>query len=185
MNNLPAGLINNDIEFFVSDDLKAYQLQNRAVIPFEQFDDDVLVAIYSDMLAHPHKINELGLMGISEPKEMIKQYLICNYGGFDNKADMIDGKLQPTEYWPCPFRGNCPHEGKLCDNLRTDTGEFLTKREIEVLELIAIGKLDKEIANLLDMSPNTVPTHTKNIRIKTGLSRKADLTRFALTKNLI
>ncbi|MES2810042.1 MAG: helix-turn-helix transcriptional regulator [Bacteroidota bacterium] len=185
MNNLPAGLLDNSIEFFVCDELKAYKLKDGKVIAFEDFDKDIIDAVLGDMLNYPAKVAQLTAMGLSGRQEMVKQYLVCNYGGFDNKADFVDGVLQPTEYWPCPKRGSCPHEGKLCDSLRTDTGAYLTKKEIEVLELVALGKFDKEIADALNISANTVPTHTKNIRLKTGLSRKADLTRFAVEKNLI
>jgi len=88
---------------------------------------------------------------------------VCNYGGFDNTADIIDGVLQATEYWPCPKRGHCLQEGKLCDALRTDTGHFLTKRELQVLVLVAKGELDKQIADTLGILETTVATHTKNI----------------------
>jgi DNA-binding CsgD family transcriptional regulator len=183
--NLPAGLLNDSIEFFVCDELKAYKLKDGKVIAFEDFDDEVVNAVLADLRKYPAKMAQLTAMGFLERTAMVKQYLVCNYGGFDNKADMIDGVLQPTEYWPCPLRGKCPHEGKLCDSLRTDTGAYLTKKEIQVLELVAAGKLDKEIADMLNISVNTVPTHTKNIREKTGLFRKVDLTRFAVEKNLI
>ncbi|GAA4327592.1 hypothetical protein GCM10023149_31090 [Mucilaginibacter gynuensis] len=184
-NLLPAGLLDNNVEFFVDADLQAYKLKNGTRIAFDDFDNETMDVIRRNMWQYPEKVAELMLMGITNTHEMLRQYLICNYGGFDNKADMVDGQLQESEYWPCPKRGQCPHEGRLCDNLRTDTGEVLTRREIEVLKVVAKGKLDKEIADQLFISLGTVTTHTKNIRAKTGLYRKVDLARFATQKNLI
>lgn len=124
-------------------------------------------------------------MGITERLPRIKQAIVCMYGGFDNSPDIKDGELQTAEYWPCPKRGSCAFEGKLCDSLKTDTGDHLTPRHIEILKLIANGYQDKEIASQLNLSISTVTTHNREIRTRTGLARKADLTRFAIQKNLI
>jgi DNA-binding CsgD family transcriptional regulator len=185
MKTLPAGLLNNSIEFFVCESLNAYKLKDGRVISFDEFDDDFIAALVTEVKKQPLKLAELLKMGISNEREQVKQFLVCNYGGFDNQADVVKGVLQPTEYWPCPKRGTCPHEGKLCDSLRTETGEHLSKREVEVLQLVARGLLNKEIAGALRITETTVATHTKNIEIKTGLSRKPALTSFAAKKGLI
>lgn len=48
----------------------------------------------------------------------------------------------------------------------------LSKRELEVLELLAAGHSNQEIANLLFVSLNTVKTHTSNLFSKLGVSRR-------------
>lgn len=48
----------------------------------------------------------------------------------------------------------------------------LTGREIEIVELIAKGLTNKEIADILLISSNTVRTHTENIRGKVGVKNK-------------
>lgn len=60
----------------------------------------------------------------------------------------------------------------------------LTKRELEILSLIAKGLTDKEIAEQIFLSPYTVITHRKNLLSKLGLSNKVELTRFALENNI-
>ncbi|MDO8998367.1 MAG: response regulator transcription factor [Bacteroidota bacterium] len=79
---------------------------------------------------------------------------------------------------------------QLMDNFsdnRTTTNLFssLTKREKEILVLIAKGLTDKEIAENVFLSPLTVTTHRKNILSKLGLKNKVELTRFAMDNNLI
>ncbi len=63
--------------------------------------------------------------------------------------------------------------------------DILTKREREILALIAQGLTDKEIAEKVFLSPLTATTHRKNILSKLGLKNKVELTRFALENKLI
>ncbi|HWY37311.1 MAG TPA: response regulator transcription factor [Bacteroidia bacterium] len=63
--------------------------------------------------------------------------------------------------------------------------DTLTKREKEVLILIAQGLTDKEIADAIFLSPLTVITHRKNILSKLDLKNKVEITRFAMENNLI
>ncbi|MBR5736022.1 MAG: helix-turn-helix transcriptional regulator [Bacteroidales bacterium] len=64
-------------------------------------------------------------------------------------------------------------------------GEALTEREKEVLVLVAKGYMSKEIADMLNISMNTVNTHRKNINAKTGIKSIAGLTVYALMNNLM
>ena len=61
----------------------------------------------------------------------------------------------------------------------------LSKREIEILKLIAEGKTSKEISELLFVSIKTVGTHRKNILDKLELNSTADLVKYAIKKDII
>jgi two-component system, NarL family, response regulator NreC len=61
----------------------------------------------------------------------------------------------------------------------------LTRRETEVLRLVALGHTNAEIAGSLYLSIRTVETHRANIQSKLKLSRRADLVRYALERRLI
>ncbi len=61
----------------------------------------------------------------------------------------------------------------------------LSGREREILQLIAEGKANKEIAYLLSISIKTVAFHRENIKRKLGLRTTAELTRHALEQGLI
>ena len=63
--------------------------------------------------------------------------------------------------------------------------DSLTKREKEVLKLIAEGKLNKEIADLLFISVRTVENHRANILRKLKLKKTADLVRYAIGHGII
>ncbi len=60
----------------------------------------------------------------------------------------------------------------------------LTKREKEILQLIAEGFTNKEIAVQLDLSLNTVHVHRNNIMKKLDIHRQADLVRYALKEGI-
>jgi DNA-binding CsgD family transcriptional regulator len=61
----------------------------------------------------------------------------------------------------------------------------LTKREEEVLVLIAHGKSLKEVADELFISVKTIETHKMHIQDKLGLSNTAQLVRYAIEHGLI
>jgi len=61
----------------------------------------------------------------------------------------------------------------------------LSKREIEVLALVAEGKSNKEVADKLFISVKTVDTHKMHILDKLGLKNTAELVRYAIKNNLI
>lgn len=60
----------------------------------------------------------------------------------------------------------------------------LSKRETEVLRLVAAGHTDHEIAEQLFISVKTVHSHLDRIRDKSGLRRRVDLTRLAIELGL-
>jgi DNA-binding NarL/FixJ family response regulator len=60
--------------------------------------------------------------------------------------------------------------------------EGLTTREREVLKLVAEGKSSREIANLLFISSRTVENHRANVMNKLGVSKTADLVKYAIRK---
>ena len=48
----------------------------------------------------------------------------------------------------------------------------VTDREVTVLEQLAVGRSNKEIARLMDISPNTVKTHIGHLFEKLGVQRR-------------
>src|ERR1700759_197804 len=61
----------------------------------------------------------------------------------------------------------------------------LTGREKQVLQLIAQGRSNKEIAALLELSVNTVSVHRANLMEKMNIHRTAELVLFAIRKGLV
>jgi len=104
-------------------------------------------------------------------REELRQAVITVYGGGSIISPMLAGHL-------------------LSAYSRTSRGEasgvrpLLGKREHEILRLLAGGCTDKEIAATVFISPRTVQNHLTRIREKTGLRRRAELTRWAMEHSL-
>ena len=66
-----------------------------------------------------------------------------------------------------------------------ETISGLTPRENEVLSLLAEGKTNDEIAELLSISVHTVARHRENLMGKLGLHSRSELVKYAIRKGLI
>jgi DNA-binding NarL/FixJ family response regulator len=58
--------------------------------------------------------------------------------------------------------------------------DVLSQRETEVLRLVAAGKSNRDIADALCISLNTVATHVRNILAKTGTANRTEAAAYAL-----
>ena len=73
-------------------------------------------------------------------------------------------------------------EEKKQDNIKIDS---LTKRELEVLKLLAVGMYNKEIGEQLDITERTVKNHVSNIFKKIDVSDRTQAAVFAIRNSLI
>ncbi len=67
----------------------------------------------------------------------------------------------------------------------TDTFHLLTAREREVLQLLAEGRSNKEVASLLEVGLSTVETHRANLMQKLNLHNTAEIVLYAVRKGII
>ena len=65
---------------------------------------------------------------------------------------------------PAPFQANAQAQETL----------GISPRELEVLELLAAGRSNKEIASRLDVSPNTVKSHVAKLFDKLAVKRRTE-----------
>jgi DNA-binding NarL/FixJ family response regulator len=74
---------------------------------------------------------------------------------------------------------------RLQDKDIEDSYELLTPREREILQLVAEGKSNKDVANMLNLSLYTVETHRSNILDKLNLHSVPELILYAVRKGVI
>jgi two-component system, NarL family, response regulator NreC len=67
----------------------------------------------------------------------------------------------------------------------SDTYHLLTDREKEVLQLLAEGRSNKEVATVLGLSLSTIETHRGNLMQKLNLHNTAEIVLYAVRKGLI
>jgi DNA-binding NarL/FixJ family response regulator len=68
---------------------------------------------------------------------------------------------------------------------REEDAPSLTTRELEVLQLIVLGRSNKEIAAVLSVSANTVAVHRANIMQALDIHNTAELVVYAIRKGLV
>jgi len=67
----------------------------------------------------------------------------------------------------------------------TDTFHLLTTREREVLQLLAEGRSNKEVAAVLEVGVSTIETHRANLMQKLNLHNTAEIVLYAVRKGII
>ncbi len=113
--------------------------------------------------------------------------------GFMSKEDAGDElcraiqKIQNGKMYISPSVNNLLAERQLhnMDNANDQSVEILTRREKQVLTMIASGKTNKEVAHDLQISIHTVENHRANLSEKLGSKNVASLVQFAIQKGLI
>jgi DNA-binding NarL/FixJ family response regulator len=73
----------------------------------------------------------------------------------------------------------------LASRSRRDGSQQLTPRQREVLQLLAEGRSDKQVAALLHLSVRTVEFHKSCIKQKLGVQSVAELARYAAKNGIV
>ncbi|MEW6366608.1 MAG: response regulator transcription factor [Acidobacteriota bacterium] len=91
------------------------------------------------------------------------------------------------EYYLCPEldREAIDAFARRARGASLDYFDALTAREREVLQLAALGLLNKQIAARLSISVRTVETHRARLMRKLGLGSQTDLVRYAMRKGIL
>ena len=66
-----------------------------------------------------------------------------------------------------------------------DRYQSLSEREREIFQLVAEGRTNKEVAELLEISPATVETHRARILQKLDIHNTAELVLYAVRRGII
>ena len=115
-------------------------------------------------------------------------YLLKNIRSHD-MLEMLRGALRGEAAISPALAGRVLAEfrrlSRLAPNGSEDEGYPLTKREWEVLELVATGASDKQIADALFISLNTVKTHVRNILAKLEVDSRREAARLAKNRGML
>lgn len=106
---------------------------------------------------------------------MVHRFCRCNFGSFDTLQLDIDlrGNLH-VEQVSCPLRNtaDCKLCGVVCSPVLNTK---LTTQEQNILELIASGMTNQQIADEMNISVFTVIRHRNNMRARLGVNNTAEL----------
>lgn len=118
-----------------------------------------------------------------DQQSAIKQMLNAGASGYLLKNSPLDEVLKAIR---SVYGGNTYFDADIEIEIENDANKstkgLLTKRQVEILSLVAQGKTSREIANELFIGLHTVDTHRKNMIRILGLQGKGELMRYALEK---
>ena len=128
-----------------------------------------------------------------ESEQLIREVLSAGAMGYVLKSDAGRALVQAVESLldGRPFFTSTVAKMVLEGYLRAEGGApvdssgTLSPRERHIVQLLAEGKSNKDVARALDISVNTVETHRANIMRKMGFASLADLVRYAVRNKII
>lgn len=131
--------------------------------------------------------SSVGWQALQAPYEAARtQVLIglaCRHLGDDQTA-RLELDAARCVFEPLGAAADLAHLERLTARRQSPAGG-LTAREVEILELVAAGKTNREIAEALVISDHTVRRHLQNIFVKLGVSSRAAATSFAFQHHLV
>ncbi|MDD2279997.1 MAG: helix-turn-helix transcriptional regulator [Bacteroidales bacterium] len=183
---LPAGLVDNNIEIFAESEHNVKALFEGRTVNFLDLPQYIIDFFLNEMYGNSSAMIAFHKAKFNSIEKMLLQYVWCNYGGFDNTPDYnteLNNSIK--EFWDCGKRENCPFNGCICGQLIAPNGEHLTRQEIKIIKLISQGHFDAELADALNISPNTIISHKANIFRKLQVNSKNEVTIYAYNNNLV
>jgi DNA-binding NarL/FixJ family response regulator len=129
---------------------------------------------------------EILILTMHESDDLVQQVVEAGARGYILKDDADRVLLAAVE----AVRNHKPYfstrvSSPPSDDLHSRTRLRLTPREREILQLLAEGKSNKEVASLLNISVNTAEAHRANIMLKLDLHSVAELVHYAIRNNII
>ncbi len=138
---------------------------------------------------------EVLVMSIHESEEVIRNVLEAGARGYVFKSDIAQDLVLAVEtlLQHKPFLSPKASEMILHTSLprsirheaEASSRYALTPREREIVQLLAEGRSNKEVAAVLGITPKTAETHRANIMHKLGLHSVADLVRYAIRNKIV
>ncbi|HCQ29700.1 MAG TPA: hypothetical protein DIU39_05395 [Flavobacteriales bacterium] len=179
---------------------------NRVVGVFSSFESlyenlkkyhiDILILDHTNQLITTEELNkitaefeQLKVINITKKLPKAKIIEILKNGATSYLLDDCDA-LEINNAIKETYKGNQFFCSKVMDilthnkNIEDENAE-LSVRELEIIELIAKGLTNKQIADKLFLSTHTVNTHRKNIMKKLGIKNTAGIVIYAFEENLL
>ena len=137
---------------------------------------------------------EILILSVHDSEQLIREVLEAGARGYvlksDAGRDLIAAVETLSQHKPF-FTAKISEmmlegflKGGVIDHSKVPAGT-LTAREREIVQLLAEGKTNKEIAELLDISVKTVETHRSHVMEKLNLHSISELVRYAVRNELI
>jgi DNA-binding NarL/FixJ family response regulator len=132
---------------------------------------------------------EVVILSVHESEQTVREAISCGARGYVVKSDAGRDLIAAVESASRHQFFLSPKLAPGGDGYETRNHEGplaqLTRRECEILQLLAEGYGNKEVATKLDISVKTAETHRTNMMRKIGAHSLADLVRYAIRNGLV
>jgi DNA-binding NarL/FixJ family response regulator len=142
-------------------------------------------------IASNHPETKIVVLSAYNDKEHVEQAIAAGAAGYLLKLTAAKDLIQAVRE---VHTGNAYFSPQVAERLRNETNplalrvknnEALTVREAEVLQLVAEGFVNKQIADELGVSTKTIEKHRQSLMNKLNLHCTADLVRHAIAKGVL
>lgn len=138
-------ILENDVDWFGDEMIKEI---------LKEFEDlKILLLVGDSSCIRVDKILKMGVLGIADKSELFEDVLVRAV------SELLDGKPFLSSSLLDRFAQQL--RGEVTPVCRAD--EILTRRELQILELIGMGNINSEIASKLSLSESTVKNHISKI----------------------
>lgn len=134
---------------------------------------------------------EILILTMHESDDLVQQVVEAGARGYILKDDAdriliaaVDAVRHHKPYFSTRVSGTVESPNATTEPTRASRSR-LTPREREILQLLAEGKANKEVASLLGISVNTAEAHRANIMVKLDLHSVTELVHYAIRNNII
>jgi DNA-binding NarL/FixJ family response regulator len=133
---------------------------------------------------------EILILTMHESDDLVQQVVEAGARGYILKDDadrvLLDAVQALSQHKPF-FSTRVSEAAVSADssNNAKSSRSRLTPREREILQLLAEGKSNKEVASLLNISVNTAEAHRANIMLKLDFHSLAEMVMYAIRNNII
>jgi DNA-binding NarL/FixJ family response regulator len=134
---------------------------------------------------------EVLILTMHESDDLVQQVVEAGARGYILKDDAdkillaaVDAVRQHKPYFSTRVSGSRETANGAAEPQRASRSR-LTPREREIVQLLAEGKSNKEVASLLGISVNTAEAHRANIMLKLDLHSVTELVHYAIRNKII
>jgi DNA-binding NarL/FixJ family response regulator len=135
---------------------------------------------------------EVLILTMHESDELVQQVVETGARGYILKDDAdkillaaVDAVRQHKPYFSTRVSNSHDAVNTTADAAMRASRSRLTPREREIVQLLAEGKSNKEVASLLGISVNTAEAHRANIMLKLDLHSVTELVHYAIRNNMV
>ncbi len=147
----------------------------------------------AEIVKEKHPEVKIAILTMHEEKALIQRFIEFGVKGYFLKTIQKDELLHAIktiarggDYFPSDVTKALMQKQSITPDItQSPLLKELTRREIEIIQLVAQGFSNNEIGKNLFISPRTVDTHRTNIMRKLDLHNVAEIVRFAFQNKLI